>query len=414
MGKVRRSKTDWNFAVGAFSKVRRLKLNIDEVEMVYKCPVISCDHIGFSTQRGCRKHVCYNHGWYYYFDEKPQICDAFPQDVTGTTTYVLPKRTNTQQIPCFDRDIPLSVRFQQWLRSEVCSGKSVGQAMQISVRVLKFMKFCCKDVPDDWNPSDDTLDYCIGSVQLVNDFITELREKWTLGYSGTIGYLDAISHTLDYRRLNARCETTIRLFTVAEVLICRIRKCICRKMRIEWNSILSVEYLEGSGCWSSLEEMATVIPYHAQRFNTIISNRINSGKVAASEISFATAFIATLLFVEVKASRPMTYQGLTVGMLESVKENGFIDQTLFKTNHVYGFDSLYFESEVLIKVNSYIKHLRPLLFPKCPYLLVTRNGTQHTQLSNLFSRIVFSQPGNTYIQHATDKSSKPKVPQASL
>ena len=164
MGKVRRSKTDWNFAVGVFSKVRRLKLNIDEVEKVYKCPVTSCDHIGFSTQRGCRKHVCYNHGWYYYFDEKPQICDAFPQDVTGTTTYVLPKRTNTQQIPCFDRDIPLSVRFQQWLRSEVGGGKSIGQAMQISVRVLKFMKFCCKDVPDDWNPSDDTLDYCIGSV----------------------------------------------------------------------------------------------------------------------------------------------------------------------------------------------------------------------------------------------------------
>ena len=325
----------------------------------------------------------------YYFDEKLQICDAFPQDVTLTTTYVLPKRTNTQQIPCFDRDIPLSLRFQQWLRSEVGGGKSVGQAMQISVRVPKFMKFCCKDVPDDWNPSDDTLDCCIGSVQLVNDFITELREKWTLGYSGTIDYLDAILHTLDYRRLNAPCETTIRLFTVAEVLISRIRKCIWRKMRVEWNSILFVEYLEGSGCWSSWEEMATVIPYHAQRFNTIISNRINSGKVAASEISFATAFIATLLIV--KASRLMTYQGLTVDMIESVKENGFIDQTLFKTNHVYGFDSLDFESEVLIQVNSYIKHLRPLLFPKCPYLLVTRNGTQHTQLSN------------TYIQHATVK-----------
>ena len=58
-----------------------------------------------------------------------------------------------------------------------------------------------------------------------------------------------------------------------------------------------------------------------------------------------------------------------------------------------GFDSLYFESEVLIKVNSYIKHLRPLLFPECPYLLVTRNGTQHTQLSNLFSRIVFLATG---------------------
>ena len=123
-------------------------------------------------------------------------------------------------------------------------------------------------------------------------------------------------------------------------------------MRIEWNAILSVEHFEGSGCWSSLEEMATVIPYHAPRFSTIISNRINSGKVAASEVSFGTAFIATLLFVEVKASRPMMYQALTVDMIESVKGEGFIDQTLLKTNQTYGFDSLYFDSEVLIQVNS--------------------------------------------------------------
>ena len=144
-------------------------------------------------QIGCRKHVCNYHGWYYYFDKKPSISDAFPQDVTRTSPYVIPKRTNTRQMPCFDREIAISLRFQEWLRSEVGGGKSTSQAMQISVRVRKFMKFCCDDVPDEWNPSDDTLDYCIGSVKLINDFITVLRGNWKLGYSGAIGYLDAIS-----------------------------------------------------------------------------------------------------------------------------------------------------------------------------------------------------------------------------
>ena len=95
-----------------------------------------------------------------------------------------------------------------------------------------------------------------------------------------------------------------------------------------------------------------------QQFSVYVINVWSRGKVAASEVSFGTPFIATLLFVEVKASRPMTYQALTVDMIESVKGEGFIDQTLFKTNQTYGFDSLYFDSEVLIQVNSYIKHLR--------------------------------------------------------
>ena len=39
---------------------------------------------------------------------------------------------------------------------------------------------------------------------------------------------------------------------------------------------------------------------------------------------------SSLLFLTVKASRPMTYQYLKVQMVESIGENGIINQTIFK------------------------------------------------------------------------------------
>ena len=56
----------------------------------------------------------------------------------------------------------------------------------------------------------------------------------------------------------------------------------------------------------------------------------------------------------VKASRLMTYKHLTVEMIKLIGENGTINQTLFKTNEKYGFDSLLFSVEVLTLVTGYI------------------------------------------------------------
>ena len=38
---------------------------------MYHCPVQECDHDGFQSQRGCKKHVNTKHSWVFYFDEKP-------------------------------------------------------------------------------------------------------------------------------------------------------------------------------------------------------------------------------------------------------------------------------------------------------------------------------------------------------
>ena len=52
-------------------------------------------------------------------------------------------------------------------------------------------------------------------------------------------------------------------------------------------------------------------------------------------------------------------------MTESVGENGIINQTIFKTNEKYGFDSLTFSSDVLTLIKNYINIIRPHLNPYC-------------------------------------------------
>ncbi|WP_215898168.1 hypothetical protein, partial [Acinetobacter baumannii] len=107
---------------------------------------------------------------------------------------------------------------------------------------------------------------------------------------------------------------------------------------------------------------------------------INTGDNASAnpshDLTFCTSFIVGVLFLMVKAARPMTFQYLTVEMIQSIKEDGFIDQTVFKTKEKYGFDTLIFTKQVLDIVNGYIRCIRPLLNPKCDYLLVTRTGQQ--------------------------------------
>ena len=62
----------------------------------------------------------------------------------------------------------------------------------------------------------------------------------------------------------------------------------------------------------------------------------------------------------------MTYQYLTISMFEKSKENdGFVDQTEFKTALQYTFDSLIFDATSTRILEEYIMHIRPLLNPEC-------------------------------------------------
>ena len=64
--------------------------------------------------------------------------------------------------------------------------------------------------------------------------------------------------------------------------------------------------------------------------------------VKTGDVTFATRFVAAYMFLKVKGCRPMTYQHLTLRMFESARRNeGMVDQKIFKTAKKYGFDSVY-------------------------------------------------------------------------
>ena len=154
-------------------------------------------------------------------------------------------------------------------------------------------------------------------------------------------------------------------------------------MKSDWREVLSVDYLNSMNCWAKLEELQKVIPCHSEKYKQIILNASSPfTSTAAHDLSFATSFI-------VAASRPMTNQFLTVQMVESIGENGIINQTIFKTKEKYGFDLLIFSNDALTLIKNYINFIRPRLNPCCDYVLICRNGKQISKLSNIFGRVVF-------------------------
>ena len=85
----------------------------------------------------------------------------------------------------------------------------------------------------------------------------------------------------------------------------------------------------------------------------------------------------------------MTYQFITLEMVDNAKVNGgFIDQTSFKTESKYAFDTLILSEDVLQILDSYINIIRPKMIPKCNYLLLTTSGNQYTALGSAMSILV--------------------------
>lgn len=144
-----------------------------------------------------------------------------------------------------------------------------------------------------------------------------------------------------------------------------------------------------------MKELQDVIPFHLSKYKTVLEQcKRRRDHVLPSDLTFATRFIATFLFLRVKGCRPMTYQHLTVEMFKKSEQNqGYIDQTMFKTAETYLFDSLVFDETSTKIVGDYIKYVRPLLKPKCQYVLVTRDGDQYSKLTDLMSKLIFDAIG---------------------
>ena len=83
----------------------------------FTCPVVYCESEPYRRKRGCRKHVFTKQGWYYYFEEKPDIAKVFPEFSTRKNNYQLPKRVKTSNMPMLLKNCVVGVNFKKQLQS---------------------------------------------------------------------------------------------------------------------------------------------------------------------------------------------------------------------------------------------------------------------------------------------------------
>ena len=129
----------------------------------YYCPVSFCDHEGFGSQRGCRKHVKTKHGLYLYFDSKPDIREIEEKHSSVWTIVKVDGRSSTQELPTFPKTLPLAVNFLNWLQGTADEGKTKQHSEQVNSRVLKFLKAVNEDAESE-EINGITVDYWLGSI----------------------------------------------------------------------------------------------------------------------------------------------------------------------------------------------------------------------------------------------------------
>ena len=153
---------EWIRLPGAFAKPRRLQVQRSK-DCLYFCPIDFCDHNGFLSQRGCRKHTKTKHGWYFYFDKKPKTGDD-PIKAKSKEFCSPDRRQKQQKVPSFSTSTIVAAEFQHWLESTAGGGKTKSQAAQVCSRAMKFLRFCFEDNSDEDDVTMQMVDYCLGQL----------------------------------------------------------------------------------------------------------------------------------------------------------------------------------------------------------------------------------------------------------
>ena len=171
-----------------------------------RCPVQECDHDGFQSQRGCRKHVNTKHSWFFYFDEKPnskelrdslKLASNFPIESTIQDRTRETAKHAVKLLPSFSLSCDIGEVFTKWLTGSGGGYKKDRAAQQIVTRCFKFLRFCCEDEEE---LSFDVVDLSLCSPNLLFKFIDYLQDECKLGHGGRLGYIDAISEMAHQRQ----------------------------------------------------------------------------------------------------------------------------------------------------------------------------------------------------------------------
>ena len=160
------------------------------------------------------------HGWYHYLEEKPDIAKVFPEFSARTNNCQLPKRVKTSNMPMFLKTCVVWVNFKKWLQSPGGEGKGESQVDQLLCKVLKYLKYCCGNFSISWDIPEGVVDYCLGSVTMISDFMGYLQPDWSLKTSGVTGYMNTVGHLLDFCRSYSDLTKIISsVFILSEVYV---------------------------------------------------------------------------------------------------------------------------------------------------------------------------------------------------
>ena len=221
-------KIAWADVDGAFEKKRRLHL-VEAEDKTFLCPVSHCEHASFSSKRGCSKHVAKHHGWYYYFDEPPQVMIEPSKDVKQTPGLNVTTKSVSIKLPRMLENNTFANEFLNRMSSPAGGGRGKNHAEQIVSRILKFFAFCLEDMGSEEELESNYVDYCIGSVEHTRKFLENMETAHKISNSGQLGYIRAILELMDYRKFQGLPANILQHFSVVEIYLRRIRKGFSKK-----------------------------------------------------------------------------------------------------------------------------------------------------------------------------------------
>jgi len=135
-------------------------------------------------------------------------------------------------------------------------------AQQIVTRCFKFLRFCFEDEEE---LTFDVVDFSLCSPNFLFKFIDYLRDECKLGHGLRLGYIDAISEIIDFRKLHGAPEAILRKFSSTELYLKRARKTVAEMTRLQWTQGFDIETLEARGHWATME-LLEVVKFHLPRY----------------------------------------------------------------------------------------------------------------------------------------------------
>ena len=106
---------------------------------------------------------------------------------------------------------------------------------------MKFLKYCCED--DDDELSEDFVNYCLGSPNLITKFIEHIGNNWGLISSAQISYLQSIHDMMDFRKSQGVTDNVLRNFAVTEIYVSQGKRNVSKGEMAEWSRHLDIDNL---------------------------------------------------------------------------------------------------------------------------------------------------------------------------